>query len=263
MSWVAAAVAGAAVVGAVASNSAANKQAGAANNATAATNSRFNQIQANSQPYMNAGYGATDTLTQLLGTSGTPGSTVAGTGGLQNGYLTSTFNPTQAQLESYPGYQFQLQQGGQAVRNADTPGVGALSGAALKDLTSFNQGLAASNYNTYFNQDQTQKNNIFNRLSSIAGLGQSAAAGVGNSGTQLGQTAAATTAAAGAASASGILGGANSLTGGANTLAGLQYLTAQNPGTALGNGLTYNAGGSGGYTTTVPGSVGPQPEGGS
>lgn len=232
MSWVAAAVVGGAVIGAVGSNMAAGKQASADNNATNATNARFDQITANSQPFMNAGYGATDTLTQLLGTSGMPGSTVAGTGGLQNGYLTSTFNPTQDQLNNYPGYQFALQTGGQAVRNADTPGVGALSGAALKDLTNFNVGTANQYYNQYFNQDQTQKNNIYNRLSNVAGLGQSAAAGVGNSGTQLGQTAAQTTAAAGAASASGILGATNAAVGGANTYAGLQYLNAQNGSTA-------------------------------
>lgn len=228
MSWVAAAVVGGAVIGTVGANAAAGKQAGALNNATDATNARFGEIQANSQPFMKAGYGATDTLTQLLGTSGTPGSTVAGTGGLQNGYLTSTFNPTQDQLNNYPGYQFALQQGGQAVRNADTPGVGALSGAALKDLTNFNVGTANQYYGQYFNQDQTQKNNIYNRLSGIAGLGQSAAAGVGNSGTQLGQTAAQTTAAAGAAQAGGIVGATNALSSGANTLGGLMYLNAQN-----------------------------------
>lgn len=259
MGWVAL---GSAVIGAVGSMSAADTQASAANKATDAANARYAQVQKNSQPFMDAGYGATSTLTQLLGTSGAPGSDVAGTGGLKNGYLTSQFAPTQDQLNKYPGYQFALQQGGQAVRNADTPGVGALSGAALKDLTNFNVGTANQYYGQYFNQDQTQKNNIFNRLSSIAGLGQSASAGVGNSGTQLGQTAAQSTAAAGAASASGILGATNAAAGGANTYMGMQYLNAQNPGVQQSNGLTYNAGGSGGYTTTIPGSMGPV-EGGS
>ena len=260
MGWVAL---GSAVIGAAGSIYSADKQSSADKNAVDSANARYAQIQANSQPYMDAGYGATDTLSQLLGTKGAPGSTVAGTGGLTNGYLTSTFNPTQDQLNNYPGYQFALQTGSQAVRNADTPGVGALSGAALKDLDAFNVGTANQYYGQYFNQDQTQKNNIFNRLSAIAGLGQSAAAGVGNSGTQLGQTAAQGTAAAGAATASGILGATNAVTGSGNTLAGLMYLNSQNPGTPLSNGLTYNAGGSGGYTPTVPGSVGPVQGGGS
>lgn len=239
MGWVAL---GSAAIGAAGSIIGSNTQANAQKNAAATQQGMFNTITANSQPFMQAGYGATNTLTQLLGTSGTPGSTVAGTGGLTNGYLTSQFAPTQDQLNQYPGYQFQLQQGGQATRNADTPGMGALSGAALKDLTSFNQGLAASNYSNYFNQDQTQKNNIYNRLAGIAGLGQSAAAGVGNSGTQLGIGAAQAGAAAGSSQAAGIVGASNALSGGASTYAGLQYLSAQNGNTADGvtSGTTNN-----------------------
>jgi hypothetical protein len=264
MSWVATAVIGSAVLGAGTAVYEGNKQSNAQKNAAAQQQKTFGTITQNSQPFMQAGYGATDTLSQLLGTSGTAGSEVAGTGGLKNGYLTSQFAPTQDQLNQYPGYQFALQTGGQAVRNADTPGVGALSGAALKDLTNFNVGTANQYYGQYFNQDQTQKNNIFNRLSSIAGLGQSAAAGVGNSGTQLGIGSAQAGAAAGASQAAGGVGASNALTGGANTFAGLQYLNAQNPGTQLSSGLTYNAGGTGGYTTTVPGSMGPpEPGGGS
>jgi hypothetical protein len=230
MGWVAA---GSALLGAYASTSAANTQADAQDNASATQRGMFDTIQANSKPFVQAGYGATDTLSQLMGISGTPGSDVAGTNGLKNGYLSSTFNPTQAQLDQYPGYQFALKTGGQAVRNADTPGVGALSGAALKDLTNFNVGTANQYYGQYFNQDQTQKNSIYNRLSQIAGLGQSAAAGVGNSGTQLGTGIAQSQAAAGASQAAGTVGTANALSGGANSLAGLMYL---NSGSAAGSG---------------------------
>ena len=221
---------------------AANKQSSAQKNAAATQQQMFNTVQGNSQPFMQAGYGATNTLTQLMGTSGTPGSDVAGTGGLKNGYLNSQFAPTQDQLNQYPGYQFALQQGGQATRNADTPGMGALSGSALKDLTNFNVGTANQYYGQYFNQDQTQKNNIFNRLSSIAGLGQSAAAGVGNSGTQLGQGIAQAGAAAGASQAGGIVGASNALSGGANSLAGMMYLNAGGGGgNQLGNNVSQSS----------------------
>lgn len=198
----------AAAIGAVGSIAASQTQAGAANSATNSQNNRFNQIQNNSQQYMNAGSAASSQLSDLLGTSGNTGATGYGS-------LTQQFNPTQQQLESYPGYQFQLQQGGQAVTNSQTPQAGALSGSTLKSLMGFNQGLAASNYQNYFNQFQTQQNNIFNRLNSVAGLGQSAAAGVGNSGTQLGIGAAQSTAAAGAATAGGILGASNNISQGA------------------------------------------------
>jgi len=203
----------AAAIGAVGSVAASTIQSGAQNNATNAQNARYGQIQSNSQPYMTQGANASSQLGDLMGTSGN-------TGAANYGYLQQQFNPTQDQLANYPGYQFQLQQGAQAVTNAATPQAGALSGSTLKNLMGFNQGLAASNYQNYFNQFQTQQNNIFNRLNNVAGLGQSAAAGVGNSGTQLGIGAAQSTAAAGASTASGIVGASNSIGQGA-VLAGL------------------------------------------
>lgn len=204
-------VAGAAI-GAVGSMAAANTQAGAQEQAANTQAGMFNTIVGQEQPFLQGGYGAETTLNQLLGTSPTTGAggTAAGTS-LPGGYLTQTFNPTMEQLENYPGYQFQLQQGDQAVTNSNTPGVGALSGANLKSLMSFNQGLAASNYNNYFNQFQTQQNNIFNRLSQIAQLGQNAAGNLGSAGTQLGTGIAQAQAAAGGSQAAGIAGATNSL----------------------------------------------------
>ncbi len=154
------------------------------------------------------------------GNAGMSGGMVGNTG-LPAGYLTQTFNPTQQQLEQYPGYQFALQQGGQAIRNADTPGLGALSGAALKNLMGFDVGTANTYYGNYFNQFQQQQQNIFNRLSGIAGLGQNAAGNLGNAGTQLGTGIAQSTAAAGASQAAGQIGSANALTGAMNN--GMNY----------------------------------------
>ena len=74
-----------------------------------------------------------------------------------------------------PAYQFQLQQGQQGVLNGDAAGEGALSGAAQKDLMSFNQGAANTAFNNAFNQYQTQQGNIYQRLGQVAQLGQSAA----------------------------------------------------------------------------------------
>jgi hypothetical protein len=180
----------------------------------------FNTITANEQPFMSAGKDATQTLSQLLGTApGTPSS------GGANGSLTQPFNPSQSQLDNYPGYQFALKTGGQAIRNADTPGVGALSGPALKDLTAFNVGEASQNYQNYFNNTQSQQNNIFARLYDIAGLGQNAASNVGTSGTQLGTGIAQATAAAAGSQAAGTVGAANALSGSAVPLA---YLMSGN-----------------------------------
>jgi len=202
------------IIGAIGSNQAANTQASAQENAAATQLQMFNTITGQEQPFLQGGYGAESTLNELLGTSKPTGAGgTAGTTGLPGGYLTQTFQPTQAQLESYPGYQFQLQQGGQALTNSMTPGVGAVSGPALKSLMGFNQGLAASNYQNYFNQFQTQQSNIFNRLSLIAQLGQNAAGNLGTAGTQLGTGIAQAQAAAGGSLAGGIVGVSNNLGG--------------------------------------------------
>lgn len=232
MSFVAVAVGGAALVGGVASavissdgaKSAANTQASADENATQAQLSMFDTLQGNEQPYMTAGSNATASLSQLLGL--TPGT--SSTGGLPNSYLTQTmapfsFNPSS--ITSSPGYQFSQTQGIQQTQNGLAPNVGALSGPALQAMTNYATGNAEQYYNNYFNQAQSQystnlnsltsqQNNIFDRLSSIAGIGQNAAAGTGNAGAQLGTGAAQSTAAAGAAQAAGTVGSANAISGG-------------------------------------------------
>lgn len=204
MSWVATAIAGSAVIGAVGSNVAAGTQAGGQIQAANTQQSMFNTITGQQQPFIQAGYGATSRLSDLLGTSGNKGA--AGYGS-----LTSGFTPADFLANLDPGYQFQLQTGGQAIRNADTPGVGALSGPALKDLMSFNQSMAATGYQNAFNRFQTQNNAIFGRLSAIAGLGQNAAANVGTAGTTLGTGVAGAQAAAAGSTAGGIVGSTNAI----------------------------------------------------
>lgn len=227
MSFVAAAIGGAAVIGAGVSiygaNKAASTQAAGQDKAAQTQEDMFNTITANEKPFMSAGQDATTSLSQLLGTSGTPGSTVSGTG-LPQGYLAQQFDPNS--LDSNPAYQFALKTGGQATRNADTPGVGALSGAALKDLTAFDVGTANQYENQYYNQFQTNQNSIYSRLAGIAGLGQNAAGNLGNNGAQLGTGVAQAQAGSAASTAAGIVGATNAFTGGLNTAAGAQYLTA-------------------------------------
>ena len=152
------------------------------------------------------------------------GAPPGGVGGLPAGFLTQQFNPTQEQLDQYPGYQFALKTGQTAIRNQDTPGSGALSGAALKDLMNFDVGTANQYYGQYFNQFQTQQNNIFNRLNSIASLGQNAAGNLGSAGTSLGTGIAQAQAAAGGSLAAGTIGAANAIGGGLNNAASLNYL---------------------------------------
>jgi len=184
------------LIGSNAASNAASTQANAANTAAANTLAQFNKTQANLAPYM--GYGTT------------AGNSLIG----QLPQLSSQFNPTQANLEATPGYQFTLDQGLKGVQNAASAKGLGVSGAAMKGAADYATGLANNTYQTQFNIDQANKNNAFNKLLAVTGVGQNAAAGVGN----LGQTATqnannfATTGAA--ATAAGDIGGANAFNSG-------------------------------------------------
>jgi hypothetical protein len=245
------------IIGAIGSNSAADTQAAAQDRASQTQLQMFNTINQQEQPFMQSGYAATARLNDLLGLSdpngpkaataptsynlggmfggnyipGMTGQTGGGTGTpnmfpntADHGSLTRSFTGADYLANQDPGYQFQLQTGAQALRNQDTPGVGALSGPALKDLMAFNQNMAATGYQGAFNRFTTQQNNIFSRLSGMAGLGQNAASNTGTAGTALGTGAASTQAAAGGSRAAGIQGVADSLAGGAT----LAYLFGKN-----------------------------------
>ena len=266
--------------------SAAGTQAGAAENAQQISENEFNTITGQEQPFMQAGYGAQSQLNYLLGI-GTPGqgtgaatgtaggsnlhlgvgaggggvgyqgagtgaaagpttassSTAGGYGSLLTPFTTSNFK----QLS--PAYQFQLQQGQQGVLNQDATSQGAESGAALKDLISFNQQDANTSFNNAFNQYQTQQNNVFSRLSGIAGLGQNAASNTGAQGTQLAGQQAQSATNIGTALASGTVGAANAASGSLSSLGA--YLGAFGGG---GTGNAYGGGSAGAspYQTGTP-----------
>lgn len=147
--------------------------------------------------------------------SGAPGGQ---TGGLGYGSLTTPFTTANWQQLS-PAYNFQKQQGLQGVLNGSAAGQGAMSGAALKDLTDYNQSEANTSFNNAFNQYQTQQGNIFSRLSGIAQLGQSSANNTGQQGTALAGQAAQSATNIGTAKAGGIVGSANAITGGLSNAA--------------------------------------------
>lgn len=221
LGWIAGAAVVGSVVGAVGANMAAGKQASAQRDAANQQYQMFNTIQGQEQPYMTAGNSAVGSLADFMGTSGNTKAAGYGQG-------TKSFTAQDYLNNQDPGYQFQLQTGGQALRNADTPGVGSLSGAALKDLVGFNQGMASTGYQNAFNRYNTTMGNTYNRLSGLATLGQNAASNTGAQGTTLAGNAGSATAAAGASTASGILGATGSLAGGANTAAGMMYLNNGN-----------------------------------
>ena len=225
MSWFAVGAIGGALIGAVTSKKAGDQQAESQRQAAATQQSMFDTINRQNQPFIQGGYLANGRLQQLMGLNGD-------TNDPSTGYLSRGFSPQDFLENKDPGYDFQLKTGAQATRNADTPGVGSLSGAALKDLMGFNQQMAATGYQNAFSRYTTTQNNIFQRLHDIAGLGQASANNTSSAGTALGTGIAQAQAGAGASQASGTLGAGQSLAGGANSLAGLMYLNSgKNTGT--------------------------------
>lgn len=172
-----------------------------------------------------------DRFTAQPGQGGTaPAQPTTGGTGLPTGYLSQTFGPDQFRAGVDPGYQWRLQQGAQGVMNTAAAGSGSLSGPALKALMEYNQGAASQEYGAAFDRFQTQQGNIFQRLSSIAGLGQNAAAGVGNQAVATGGNIGANIVGAGNAAAAGQIGAANAYGGALSDLGSLGYLYAMGRG---------------------------------
>lgn len=247
---------GGALIGSSASKSAANTQAQAAQNAAqlqyqASQNAldfqkqEFNTEQQNLAPWLQAGQGSLSNLQQLLGSASNPGS-------LMQSYPGGQFTaPTESQMiAGDPGYQARMDLGEQALQQSAAARGNLLTGGTAQALDKFGQDYASNEYQNYYNQalntygtnynvwNQGQTNQ-YNRLASMAGVGQQTATQLG----QLGQSAAngisnnlLGTAAnmgqqynnAAAANASGMIGSANAwsgaLGGTANSLSNLMLM---------------------------------------
>ena len=240
MTWVAVAVGGAAVVGAVASNSAAGKQEAAANNATALQSQIYGDTVTRNAPFVTAGTSAVNEL----GADLAPG-----------GSLTQNFTPADYLANKDPGYDFQLSTGENAIQSRDAATGSSIGGAAMKDLNNFAQSTAATGYQSAFDRYQTQQGNVYNRLAGLAGLGQSSANNTAASGNIFGSNAGSNIIGAGNAAAAGTVGVGNAISGGATNYA---LLNSLNGGGSAANSNTYNPSAptqnidQGGYIVTLP-----------
>lgn len=165
-------------------------------------------------------------LNQGVGAQGSGMGIAEGGGGgdIPTGFLTQLFGPEQFKQNVDPGYAFRLQQGTQGILNGAASRTGALSGPALKQLIDYNQAAGSQEYGAAFDRFQTQQGNIYQRLLGLTGLGQSAAAGVGQQGVATGQTIGANIIGAGNAGAAGQIGAGNAFGGAFGDLAGLALL---------------------------------------
>jgi hypothetical protein len=180
-----------------------------------------------------AGGGVERAITMGPGGAGGESGGVPATGptGLPTGYLSQTFGPQQFLAGMDPGYQWRAQQGAQGVMNGASAASGSLSGPALKALLEYNQGAASQEFGASFDRFQTQQGNIFQRLSSIANLGQNASAGVGAQGVATAGNIGSNIVGAANASAAGQIGAANAYGGALSDLGalGFAYGTGRRP----------------------------------
>lgn len=206
--WVAGAVVGSAVIGAVASNKAAKTQANAAKSASDLQYQQWKESVELQEPWRKAGQTALEKLTPLA-TEYTP------------------FGMEQFQAD--PGYAFRMAEGTKALeRSAAAKGL-LMSGGTLKGTQRYGQDLASQEYMNAFNRYQTERQARLAPLQSLAGVGQSTVQQLGQSGQTMASNVGDLMTSGAAARASGYVGSANALTQGLG-----QYLNYSQRMNALG-----------------------------
>lgn len=133
------------------------------------------------------------------------------------GSFTHEFNADDLQANLNPNYDFMLSQGQGQTKNLANSTGGLISGNALQGLNTFTQNYAKNAYQDAFNNYTTNQNNIYSRLSNLAGLGQTSLQQSGAAGTAATNAASGYLTSAAAANAAGTVGTANAISGAANT----------------------------------------------
>lgn len=193
MSGVAAAIGGGAVIGAVASSNAANKQAGAASDANNVQTGMFNQTREDTLPYRTAGDTA---LNWIMG----------------DPTLFSKFS--MSDFHQDPGYQFQLDQGQQSMqRSAAAKGMLNSTGTMM-DLNNYSQNMANTSYQQALNNFTDNQKQRYNMLSGVANMGMGANSQVIGAGSNAANNMGNNMMSGGAAQSAGMMAGANALTSG-------------------------------------------------
>ena len=143
--------------------------------AIAALQEMYDTSRADLAPYREAGSEALNTLTAET----KPG-----------GDFSKDF--TAADFETDPGYQFRLSEGMKALERSASARGGVLSGRTLKDINRFGQEYASDEYNKAYTRFNLDRERRFNRLASLAGLGQTATTSTTQLSSQTGQNLAST-----------------------------------------------------------------------
>lgn len=201
-----AAIVGSSIIGGVSAKSAGDAQAQATREATAAQERMFGKQVELQEPFRQVGVNA---LPELV--------------------AASKYEPfTMAKFQADPGYAFRLQEGMKALERSAAARGGLLSGATLKGVQEYGQGLASQEFTNAFNRYQAERQARLNPLQSLAGMSQTSANTLTGAAGQLGQNIGSNLMAGGAARASGYMGAANALTGGLSQYLAYSQNQAQN-----------------------------------
>jgi hypothetical protein len=232
MPFTALAIAGAGLLGASASRSAAKTQAAAADRATELQRQQFNLINEQQAPYRGYGYTALNEIGGLLGAQ-TPmydaqGKPVLDASGKQvmqqgTGYLTRQFGAEDLKTGLAPNYEFMLKEGQRAARQRLNAG-GSGGSDIDRGITRFAEDYAGNAYQKAFENFSNQRMNIYNTLAGIAGIGQTGQSATNTAATNYGTNAANLITSAGAAQAAGQVGAANAYGNALNTYGGMRYV---------------------------------------
>lgn len=193
---------GGALISADAAGDASEAQAQSAANAQALEREMFERNIELNEPWRQAGIGA---LGQLE--AGT-----AGGGDFNRDFTLADFNRD-------PSYKFRMSEGLKGVEASAAARGGALSGGALKGIQQYGQEVASQEYGNAYNRFNADRDRRFNRLSSIAGLGQTATRDVAQQGSSMAGRVGDLMTQAGNARASGYVGSANAINQGLGTVA--------------------------------------------
>ena len=276
MTWVATAIAGSAVLGflgsqnqADAATQSAQLQSQAAERAAAQQMEQFNIINAQQGPYRGVGYGALNTISSMMpgqqmqyDAQGNPTAPITG-----SGYFTKPFTSADMIANLDPSYQFMREQGLGATGQAMNVGGGGSNVNLARGK--FAEEYAKTGAQQAFANYSANQSNIYNRLASIAGIGQAGqtavnAAGIGatNAIGQLGVGAAGAIGAGQVGAANAYAGGLQGI-GNAGTLASLlrggntgnPYATGQQLSQQYGAENVYYPGGGGTNYLSGPGAT--------
>ena len=176
----------------------------------------FGQAKEALNPYVQAGQKSMDTLQSYL--TGNNAKT-AGIGG-GGDTLMSTFQPTMAQLESTPGYQWAKNQALGAMTNSQAAKGLGTSGNLVQGIGSTATGLASQTFNDQLKNYMAQNLQAYNMLMGPTQIGATAAGNLGNAAIQTGQLTGNAMLGAGTAMAQGTMGAANAQAQGTNALYG-------------------------------------------